>query len=151
MSEIVLSNQASPGALGANLSAFFFSVTGAPSYVGNDSVVHVLAEFANGSLAVPANLSVAANITTTFNNTANVGSVTLNGAAAGRAIVAAGANSVTITSNMVTANSKVFPVAAANDVTGRVNAVVTANGSVTLHCTAPTANMAVDFLIINQA
>ena len=40
MSELVLQNQASPGAIGANLVAFFVDANGVPSFVGNDGIVH---------------------------------------------------------------------------------------------------------------
>jgi len=43
MSEIVLTNQASPGALGAGVTSLFANTDGHPSYVGNDGVTYVLA------------------------------------------------------------------------------------------------------------
>lgn len=42
MGDLVLQHQSNPGALGANLSAFFFSTAGLPSYVGNDGIEHTI-------------------------------------------------------------------------------------------------------------
>jgi len=82
-----------------------------------------------------------------YTNTATVGAVTIN-KSSGRAIVANGATTLVVTNNLVTANSHVFVQPAQNDTTGRVNSVVAAAGNFTVNCTAPSANMAVNFLVI---
>lgn len=46
MSEVVLTNQASPGALGAGVTALYADANGSPAFVGNDAVAHVLAALA---------------------------------------------------------------------------------------------------------
>jgi hypothetical protein len=150
MSELVLTNQGSPGALGSGISAFFFSVGGLPSYVGNDGIVYSLTGMdGNGAFSFNGALSVGGNINVSSNNTASVGNVTMNGVITGRVNVGIGVTQLTVTSNMVTANSHVFAQAAANDSTGRVNSVVPAAGSFAINCTGPAANMAVNFWIVN--
>lgn len=154
MSEIVLQHQANPGALGANLTCFFVNVAGLPAFVGNDGVERTLVATSGNDLPVPGNLSV--NGTATFNgsvrpdynNTATVGNVTIN-KPAGRCIVAAGANQVVVTNNLCNAVSQVFASASQNDSTGRVTAATPANGSFTIHCVAPAANMQVNFIVFN--
>lgn len=42
MSEIVHTHQASPGALGSGVSAFYFNATGEPCFVGNDGIARQL-------------------------------------------------------------------------------------------------------------
>ena len=81
-----------------------------------------------------------------YTNTATVGAVTIN-KASGRAIVANGATSLVVTNNLVTANCHVFVMPSQNDTTGRVNSVVPAAGNFTVNCTAPSANMSVDFVV----
>jgi hypothetical protein len=85
-----------------------------------------------------------ANITT--------GAVTAN-VVSGRAAIAAGASSVTITNNLVDANSKVFAVvaqAAADGTLLRVERVLCAAGSFTIYGTAnATATTFVDWSIIS--
>jgi len=150
MSEVVLTNQASPGPLGAGLSALFFSLAGLPSYVGNDGIVYSLAGMdGNGAFSFNGSLSVGGNINVGSNNALVVGNVTMNGVASGRVIVGIGSTQLTVTSNMVTTESHVMAHAAANDSTGRVNGTIAANGSFTIHCTAPAANMPVSFVIFN--
>lgn len=154
MSEIVYSHQASPGALGANLSALFFSLTGVPSYVGNDGVAKEIGgNLTNltltGNLSVSGTATFNGRILPDFTDTATVGAVTIN-KPAGRVNVANAATTVVVTNNFVTANSHVFCIAAANDTTGRVNSVVRAAGNFTIHCTAPSANMPVDFIVFGQ-
>lgn len=150
MSELVLTNQNSPGALGAGLSAFFFSVGGLPSYVGNDGIVFSLVGMdGNGAFSFNGSLSVGGNVNLSSNNALVTGNVSMNGSASGRVIFAPGATQLTVTSNMVTTASHVMATAGANDSTGRVNGVVKASGSFTIHCTAPAANMPVDFVIFN--
>jgi hypothetical protein len=86
----------------------------------------------------------AANITT--------GAVTAN-VVSGRAAIAAGASSVTITNNLVDANSKVFAVvaqAAADGTLLRVERVLCAAGSFTIYGTAnATATTFIDWSIIS--
>lgn len=85
-----------------------------------------------------------------YTNTAagTTGNRTIN-KAAGRVNFAAAATTLTVTNSLVTAASKVFALAAANDATGRVYAVVPAAGSFTIYCTAPTAEMPVNFFVLN--
>ena len=42
MSELVLQEQANPGAIGTDLYAFYFNTSGQPCYVGSDGVEHVI-------------------------------------------------------------------------------------------------------------
>ena len=85
-----------------------------------------------------------ANITT--------GAVTAN-VISGRAAIAAGASSVTITNNLVDANSKVFAVvaqAAADGTLLRVERILCAAGSFTIYGTAnATATTFVDWSIVS--
>lgn len=155
MSELVLTNQASPGALGAGLSAFFFSVSGLPSYVGNDGIVYSLTGVdGNGSFAYNGNFSAGGNVSwngraqPAYVNTGTVGNVTIN-AAAGRFTAAANATQVVVTNSYVTANSQVLCTAAANDATGRVIGAVPSAGAFTAHVIAPTANMPINFFVLN--
>ena len=69
---------------------------------------------------------------------------------AGRFIAAAAATGVVITNSRVNANSIVIAQPAQNDTTGRVTAVVAAAGSFTVHLTAPTANMAINFVVLSK-
>lgn len=134
MSEIVLTLQSNPGAVGANLAALFVDSTGQPSFVGNTALPKKLMD---------------SNRPTVVNNIATVpGPITMN-FPAGRLIASPGANSTLVNNSFVTANSIVLAVAASNDVTGRVNAVEAGTGNFTVHCTAPTANMPINFFVIN--
>ena len=85
-----------------------------------------------------------------YTNTAagTTGARTIN-KAAGRVNFAAAATSLVVTNSLVTAASKVFALAASKDTSGRVYAVVPAAGSFTIYCTAPAAEMPVNFLVIN--
>ena len=83
-----------------------------------------------------------------YTNTGTIGNVTIS-KPTGRVNVTAAATTVVVTNTLVTAASHVFVVASQNDATGRVLNVVPAAGSFTINCTAPTANMSVDFLVIN--
>ncbi len=67
----------------------------------------------------------------------------------GRVNFAIGATSLVVTNSLVTANSIIQAIAATNDATGRVTAVVAAASSFTIYCIAPTAEMAVNFLVTN--
>lgn len=134
MSEIVLTSQASPGALGANLTALFVDTSNRPSFVGSDGLSKALVD--------------ANNPTVVSNVTVVVGPVTMN-VPSGRVNIAAGQNSIVVTNSLVTANSRVFAIPAANDTTGRVNSVEPAAGNFTVHCTAATANMPINFFLVN--
>lgn len=68
---------------------------------------------------------------------------------AGRVNFAALATSLVVTNSLVTANSIITAVAATNDATGYVLSVVATAGSFTIYVVAPTAEMAVNFLVIN--
>lgn len=144
MSELVMTMQASPGALGANLVAQYVDVTGVPCYVGNDGIVHQVLT-ANSTQAF-ANLSASANFALGSTITANIGAFTMN-TPTGRVNAANGATSLVVTNSLVTANSKVMAWPSHNDTTGRVYAVVPAAGNFTISLTAPTANMSVDFVV----
>jgi hypothetical protein len=146
MSEIVMTNQASPGAMGANLSALFFNLSGQPCYVGNDGITHILLE----DPGTYANLSVTANLALAEANTAVAGNATLNGLT-GRAVAAIGQTLLVVTNNRVAANSHVFVMPSANDTTGRVTAVEPFAGNFRVSLVAPTANMSLDFVVFNPA
>jgi hypothetical protein len=150
VSELVLTHQSSPGALGANLSAFFFTAAGLPSYVGNDGIVYTLTGVdGNGGFSFNGPFFAGGNFTVASNMSAPVGNVTLNNVSRGRVIVANGSTSVVVTSNRVNSSSVVLAVAAADDSTGWVKSVVAANGLFTVNCNAPSANMPVNFFIVS--
>lgn len=67
----------------------------------------------------------------------------------GRVNFAAAATSLVVTDSLVTANSIITAIAASNDTTGRVTAVVAGSGSFTIYSIAPTAEMAVNFVVLN--
>jgi len=134
MSELVLTQQANPGAMGANLAAVFVDTAGQPSFVGSDGAAKKLMD-SNRPV-------VASNITIT------PGPITMN-FPAGRIILSPGANSTLVINSFVTVNTLVFAMAAANDSTGRVTAVESGAGNFTVYSTAPAANMPVNFLVIN--
>lgn len=154
MSEIVLTNQNTPTGIGANMAAVFFTANGAlasanaagnvRTYVGEEGGVASVS-----NLRVAGTASLQGDLQVAFNNTAVVGNVTMNGVLRGRVNVAAGATGLVVVSNLVTANTSVFAVAAANDSTGFVKAVTPSAGCFTLHCNAPAANMAVTFILAN--
>ena len=149
MSELVMTNQSSPGALGANLSALFFSLAGLPSYVGNDAIVYSLTGMdGNGGFSYNGALSFGGALSVSSNITASVGNVTMNGVISGRVVVGIGATQLAVTCNMVTANSKVFAQAATNDTTGWVKAVEPTANQFVIHCNAPAANMPVQFFVV---
>jgi hypothetical protein len=54
-----------------------------------------------------------------------------------------------VTNSLVDANSIITAVAATNDATGYVKNVVAAAGSFTINVIAPTAEMAVNFMVTN--
>lgn len=85
-----------------------------------------------------------------FTNTATVGAVTIN-KAAGRVNIAAAATSIVVTNSLVTAASKVFVAAAQADANNPlIRSVVPAAGSFTITVsTAPAANQAYDFFVVN--
>ena len=172
MADVLLQYQANPGSSGANLAVIYFNLTGQLCIVGNDGVEHPIPSQTGNDQAVTGNLTVSLRTIMTGNarpavngvpslgeaalgfkelfldytNTATVGNVTLN-KASGRVNVAAAASNVVVACNLVTANSRVMAWAAQADVTGRVTSVVPTAGNFTVNCTAPTANMAVDFVV----
>lgn len=134
MSDIVLTQQANPGAVGANLVALFVDTAGQPSFTGNDGAAKKLMD---------------SNRPAVVNNIATTpGPITMN-FPAGRIILSPGANSTLVINSFVTANTLVFAIPAANDSTGRVTAVESGNNNFTVYSVAPTANMPVNFLVIN--
>ena len=154
MSEVVLTNQNTPAGVGANMAAVFFTAAGALASVNSAGNVRTYVGEDGGtanvsSLRVLGAANLQGDLQVTFNNTAVVGNVTMNGVLRGRVNVAAGASDLVVVSNLVTANTSVFAVAAANDVTGFVKAVTPSAGCFTVHCNAPTANMAVTFILAN--
>lgn len=159
MSEIVMTQQNSPGAIGANMVAFFFTLSGRPAYVGNDNIVHELVDDPGtlGNLAVTNNLSAAnvsantlavtTNQTIAGNMTANVtGNVTMN-TLRGRVRVQAGNTVLVVTNSLVSATSSVQAWPSQQDATGLVRSVTPAAGNFTIALSAPTANMNVDFVV----
>lgn len=80
--------------------------------------------------------------------TSTVGAVTMN-VAAGQAIIAAGASSVVITNNLITANSIVQVTLASNDTTAILKNAVCSAGAITVTTTAAvTANTKASFAIV---
>jgi len=84
----------------------------------------------------------------TITTPGTTGAQTIN-KATGRVNLAIGATSLVVTNSLVTANSIISAIAATNDATGRVTAVVAGAGSFTIYAIAPTAEMAVNFLVTN--
>ncbi len=85
-----------------------------------------------------------------FTNTATVGAVTIN-KACGKAIIASGASSVTVTNSLVTANSQVLCTIASDDTTAILKNAVPGTGSFVVKTTAAvTADCKVSFLVLNQ-
>jgi len=68
---------------------------------------------------------------------------------AGRVNAAAAATSLVVTNSLVTANSHIFCNLATNDATAAILSVVPGSGSFTINLTAPTAETAIDFLVVN--
>lgn len=97
---------------------------------------------------------IAQGLATTSAGPVTTGAVTLN-SQQGRVAIAAGASSVVVTNNMVTAESKVFAVvaqAAADGTLLRVERVVCANGSFTIYGTAnATATTTIDWVLMLPA
>lgn len=152
MSEIVMTNQANPGAMGANLSALFFNLSGQPCYVGNDGIQHILLEDPGtfGNMTVTGEISVTGEITVSSASGAGVGNTTVN-AQSGRVTAAVGQTLLLVNCNLVTASSHVFCQPTQNDTTGRVTAVVPGTGNFQVSLTAPTANMTLDFFVLNPS
>lgn len=172
--DIELGYETNPGAVGANLGIIYFNNTGHLCYVLNDGVERPLMSSNSGDQTVSGNLSVTGTATLTgdlkptsngvpslgasglgfkdlfmdYTNTATVGNVTIH-KSSGQCIVASLASAVTVTNNQVTANSHVFATPCQNDATGRIVSVVPAAGNFTINCVAPTANMAVNFFVVN--
>lgn len=84
----------------------------------------------------------------TITAVATTGNQTIN-KPCGRVNIAAGGTTVTVTNNLVTANSIVIAVAATNDTTARVTSVVPAAGSFVINTVATTAETAFNFLVIS--
>lgn len=84
-----------------------------------------------------------------YTNTATIGAVTIS-KPSGRFNIGTGQTSVVVTNTLVTAASHILVVASQNDATGRVVNVVPAAGSFTVNCIAPTADMSIDFVLINS-
>lgn len=98
---------------------------------------------------VQAGLSIDFVLSKTITATGTNGAQTIN-KSAGSVNFAAGATSLVVTNSLVTANSIVIPVVAANDTTMKTVSVVQASGSFTLYPNAaPTAATRVNFLVIN--
>lgn len=84
-----------------------------------------------------------------YTNTATVGAVVID-KAAGRVNIAAGGNSIVVTSSACTAAAHVFAVVSQNDATAYVKNVVPAAGSFTINLGAnATAQVSIDFFIVN--
>lgn len=152
MSEIVMTNQASPGAMGANLSALFFNLSGQPCYIGNDGITHILLEDPGtfGNVTVTGEIGVIGELTLSSANGAGMGNTTVN-AQTGRMTASAGQTLLQVNCNYVTADSLVYAWPTQNDTTGRVTAVVPGAGNFRVSLTAPTANMTLGFTVFNPA
>ena len=172
MGDLVLQQQANPGAIGANLASIYVNLSNQPCVVLSDGVERPIPTQTGNDQTVTGNLTVSGKTIMTGNakpaangvptlgeaalgfkelfldytNTATVGNVTIN-KASGRCIVAAAASNVVIACNIVTANSHVMAVASQADTTGMVKSVVPTTGNITINCVAPTANMSVDFVV----
>ena len=96
------------------------------------------------SPAFTGDISVEKTITTP----GTTGAQTIN-KTAGRVNFAIGATSLVITNSLVTANSIILATAATNDATGYVLNIVATGGSFTINVVAPTAEMAVNWLVLN--
>lgn len=144
MSEIVFVQQNTPVSIGANMCAFFFNNVGQPSYVGSDGIPHALTT----DPGLYANLTVTANLALTTENAPTVGDATLD-VPAGRVRASPGMTALVVTNNTVTPESHVMAWPSQNDVTGRVTAVTPNAGNFTISLVSPTANMAIDFVVIN--
>ena len=96
----------------------------------------------------PRDLFLSKRIFLDYTNTATIGHVTIN-KPTGRINVAAGTATVGVSNSFVTAASHVFVQGSSNDVTARVNNVITDSTGFTVNYTAPTGGMSMDFLVIN--
>jgi len=159
MGDVVLSQQANPGTAGANMAVVYVNLSNQPCFTLSDGIERPLmtanAPVAVGSVnpgtnGVPSLGTAGLGFKELFLDytiTPTVGNVTIN-KASGRAIVANAATSVTVTNNLVTANTCVIAVAAANDSTGWVKNVVSNSGNFVVTCNAPSANMPINFLVM---
>lgn len=68
---------------------------------------------------------------------------------AGRVNFAASATSLVVTNSLVTANSIIIATAATADTTGYIKSCVPTEGTFTINVVAPTAEMAVNWIVIN--
>jgi hypothetical protein len=84
-----------------------------------------------------------------YTNTATVGAVTIN-KPSGRVNIAASGTSVVVTNSLVTAASHVLVAISTNDATATIKNVVPTAGSFTITLTAAaTAQVSIDFLVVN--
>jgi len=104
--------------------------------------------FGGASNAIKNIYSYSLTFGATITPVGTTGAQTIN-KSAGRVNVAAGATSIVVTNSLVTANSIITAVAATNDATCVVKSVVAAAGSFTINVVAPTAETAINFIIIN--
>lgn len=96
-------------------------------------------------------LKVTSNMLATFTDSSSTPGNVTNSTPRGRVAVAAGANTVTVTSTIVTANSTVLAQVTSTDATlNTVLQVVPGAGTFTITCNAAaTAATKVDFIVIN--
>lgn len=103
-----------------------------------------LTEVQGGSIASGAEIKLGPRIIPV----GTTGAQTMN-RAAGRVNAAAASTSLVVTNSLCTVNSNVQAVAATSDATGYVTSVVPAAGSFTIHYVAPTAEMAINWVLFN--
>lgn len=149
MSEVVLSYEATPTGIGANMVALFVDTLGRASYVGQDAVAHVLATTGNDVDVSFRDVGIGGNLLLAYTNSVTVGNQTVN-SPSGMVVAGVAASQLQVTCNYCTANSHVIALPAANDVTGRVTAVVPTAGNFVIHMTAPTANMPITFVVVGR-
>lgn len=130
--------------IGATIEAVTTDVTGASEDFALDINVMAAGAAATNVMRFLGTGGLVVNQT----NTATVGAVTIN-KPTGRVNIAAAGTSVVVTNSLVTAASNVFAVAATNDDTARVTAVVAAAGSFTIYTAATTAETAFNFFVLN--
>lgn len=87
-------------------------------------------------------------VDTTITTVGTTGNQTID-KPAGRVNIAAAGTTVTVTNNLVTANSIVWAVAATNDTTARVTSVVPGAGSFVINTVATTAETAFNWMVIS--
>lgn len=87
-------------------------------------------------------------VDTTITTVGTTGNQTID-KPAGRVNIAAAGTTVTVTNNLVTANSIVWAVAATNDTTARVTSVVPGAGSFVINTVATTSECAFNWMVIS--